>query len=92
MDISGASRSLEPVAATKRAIPIEKAAENRHVVQAVKALNGAEMFGPENELQFQRDPKTQRMILRVVNRHTKEVLTQAPTEYVLRMAQYMKRS
>ena len=39
MDISGVSRSLEPVAATMPVFPTEKAAEHREVVQAVKALN-----------------------------------------------------
>jgi flagellar protein FlaG len=92
MEISGVSRTLEPVAAAMPVIPVEKAAEHREVVQAVKALNGTEMFGPENELQFQKDPKTQRMILRVVNRNTKEVLSQVPSESVLRLAQEMKRS
>ena len=91
MEISGVSRQVEPVAATITVIPVERAAERREVVQAVKALNGTEMFGPENELQFQKDPKTQRMILRVVNRDTKEVLTQVPSESVLRLAQEMKR-
>jgi flagellar protein FlaG len=91
MDISGVSRSIEPIAATMPVIPVEKAAEHREVVQAVKALNGTEMFGPENELQFQKDPRTQRMILRVVNRDTKEVLSQVPTEYVLRLVVDMKR-
>jgi flagellar protein FlaG len=92
MDISGVSRSLEPVAAAMPVIPAAKAAEHREVVQAVKTLNGTEMFGPQNELQFQRDPKTQRMILRVVNRDTKEVLSQVPSESVLRLAQEMRRS
>jgi hypothetical protein len=29
------------------------------------------MFGEENELTFQRDPVTQRMVVRIVNRTTK---------------------
>ena len=91
MEISGVSRQVEPVAATITVIPVERAEERREVVQAVKALNDTEMFGPENELQFQKDPKTQRMILRVVNRDTQEVLTQVPSESVLRLAQEMKR-
>ncbi len=72
-------------------VPVDKAAENREVVQAVRALNGAEMFGQDNELLFQRDRQTQRMVIRVVNRKTNEVISQIPPEYVLRLAQDLKR-
>ena len=57
---------------------------------AVKALNGAEMFGPDSELMFQRDPLTQRMVLQTINRKTKEVLSQIPQEYILRLAEDLK--
>jgi uncharacterized FlaG/YvyC family protein len=66
--------------------PVDAAAEAREVVQAIRALNGTEMFGPENELRFQKDPQSQRMIVRLVNRKTREVVTQVPAEYVLRLA------
>jgi uncharacterized FlaG/YvyC family protein len=56
----------------------------------VKALNGAEMFGPENELRFQQDPETRRMVVRVVNRKTREVISQVPAEYILRLAEDLK--
>ncbi|HWB83341.1 MAG TPA: flagellar protein FlaG [Bryobacteraceae bacterium] len=71
--------------------PIERAAENRDVIQAVKALNGTEMFGQENELQFQIDRQTQRMVIRIVNRKTKEVVSQIPAEYVVRLAEELRR-
>ncbi len=90
MDIAG----VNPVTA----IPVEtprvdgdRAAENREVVRAVKALNAAEMFGQENELQFQLDPRTQRMLIRVVNPKTGEVVSQIPAEYVLRLAEELPR-
>jgi uncharacterized FlaG/YvyC family protein len=67
--------------------PVDKTAEHRQVVQAVKAVNGTEMFGPENELRFQKDPESKRMVVRVVNRKTREVLSQVPAEYVLRLAE-----
>jgi uncharacterized FlaG/YvyC family protein len=70
---------------------VDKTAENRQIVQAVKAVNGTEMFGPENELRFQKDPESKRMVVRVVNRKTSEVLSQVPAEYVLRLAQDIRR-
>jgi flagellar protein FlaG len=66
--------------------PVDKASQNREVVQAVKALNGSQMFGEDNELMFQQDRQTHRMVVRVVNRQTQELVSQIPAEYVLRLA------
>lgn len=90
MEISPVNRNVPAVAAPAEAIPVDQAAENREVVRAVKALNGTEMFGEENQLMFQRDPETQRMVIRVVNRKTDEVISQIPPEYVLRLARDLK--
>jgi uncharacterized FlaG/YvyC family protein len=92
MDINSISRSVHTSAVADATIPVEKAAENREVVQAVKALNATEMFGQDNQLMFQRDPQSQRMVVRVVNRKTKEVVTQIPAEYVLRLAADLKKN
>jgi flagellar protein FlaG len=90
MEISALSRSLPAAAAPAESIPTDNATENREVVRAVKALNSAEMFGDENQLRFQRDAETQRMIVRIVNRRTGEVVSQIPAEYVLRLAEDLK--
>jgi flagellar protein FlaG len=87
MDITALNRIGQALPAAATPIPHEKAAENREVVQAVKALNRTEMFGPENDLVFQRDQQTQRMVVRVVNRQTKEVISQVPPKYVLALAE-----
>jgi len=91
MDITAINRGSTGVHAPEPAVPIDKVAEKREVVQAVKAVNGTEMFGPENELRFQKDPETNRFVVRVVNRKTREVLSQVPEEYVLRLAEDMKK-
>ncbi len=90
MEITPIDRTAPPQPAPTPTIPVDKAAENREVVRAVKALNGTEMFGQENQLQFRRDPETQRMVVRVVNRKTDEVISQIPAEYVLRLAEDLK--
>ena len=51
---------------------------------------GAELFGQDNQLTFQRDIETQRMVIRMVNRRTNEVISQIPAEYVLRLSQDLK--
>lgn len=91
MDISALNRSVQSLPVSTPAVSDERATENRDVVQAVKALNRAEMYGSENELLFQRDQESQRMVIRLVDRKTKEVVTQIPAEYVLRAAEELKR-
>jgi uncharacterized FlaG/YvyC family protein len=91
MEITAVDRSAQPMVAPAATVPVDQAAENREVVKAVKALNGTEMFGDDNQLTFRRDPETQRMVIRVVNRKTEEVVTQIPPEYVLRLAEDLKR-
>jgi uncharacterized FlaG/YvyC family protein len=87
MEITAINRGEVGMHAPAPVAPVDKTAEHRQVVQAVKAVNGTEMFGPENELCFQKDPATKRMVVKVVNRKTREVLSQVPAEYVLRLAE-----
>ena len=91
MDIPAVNRGEVGLHAPAPVAPVDKTAERRQVVQAVKAVNGTEMFGPENELRFQRDPQTRRMVIKVVNRKTSEVLSQVPAEYVLRLAEDVRK-
>jgi uncharacterized FlaG/YvyC family protein len=91
MEISAIDRSAQGSSVPAAPAPVDQAAENREVVRAVKALNGTEMFGQDNLLTFRKDPETQRMVIRVVNRKTEEVVTQIPPEYVLRLAEDLKR-
>ena len=92
MDITAMSRGLSDLHAPTPVPTPDKTAENRQVVQAVKAVNGAEMFGEENELRFARDAVTNKMVIRVVNRNTSEVVSQVPEEYLLRLAEDLKQS
>jgi uncharacterized FlaG/YvyC family protein len=93
MDLNPVNRIVQTVPTSSAAtLRSDQAAQLRELVQAVKALNQTEMFGQENELQFQRDPATRRMVIRVVNRKTKEVVAQAPPQYVLALAQDLKKT
>jgi flagellar protein FlaG len=67
--------------------PQPNLAENRELIQAVKAVNQAELFGSGSELTFAMDRDSRRPIIRIVDRATKEVIRQVPAEYVLRMAE-----
>jgi flagellar protein FlaG len=91
MDVTTINRIAQPLPAAATALPADQAAPARDVVQAVKALNETEMFGQDNELEFQRDQESRRMVVRVVNRKTQEVVSQVPPEYVLRLAEDLKK-
>jgi uncharacterized FlaG/YvyC family protein len=92
MEINGSSSAVQAVAVTAPTIPAEQSVQNRQVIQAVRAINHSEMFGQDRELTFQRDTVTNRMVVRLVDRKTKEVVTQVPPEYVLRLAEDLGKS
>ena len=74
---------------TVQAQPIspDLAAARREVVQAVKALNKSETFGQGKELTYSIDRQTRRVVTKLVDKNTGEVVRQIPDEYVLRMAE-----
>ena len=90
MEITAVDRSGLTLTAPAATVPDAQAAESREVVRAVKAVNETEMFGDDNQLVFRRDPETHRMVIRLVNRKTEEVLAQIPEEYILRLAADLK--
>jgi len=72
--------------------PNETANSQRQLIQAVKAVNGTELFGHDSELTFVFDRQSHRVLVRVVNKNTHEVIMQIPAENVLRMAKEAKES
>jgi uncharacterized FlaG/YvyC family protein len=91
MDIAYVQRAA-PVSVPSEVVssPMDSPAQ-RELIQAVRAVNQSEMFGAENELTFQRDRETRRMVIRLVDRRTNEVVSQLPPEYVLRVAQELSK-
>jgi uncharacterized FlaG/YvyC family protein len=91
MDITAINRGAPVAVAPASVTPTDNSASNRDVVQAVKALNETDMFG-ENELTFQKDPQTHRMVIKIINRNTQEVVEQIPAEYVLQLTEDLKQN
>ena len=60
------------------------------VVAAVRALNKSELLGSDRELQFARDSRTQKMVVRIVDSRSGDVLDQIPAEEVLRILANLK--
>ena len=90
MDVNALSRVTQGLPASATPVAVDSAAQNRQVVQAVKALNKSEMFGSDTDLEFQRDPESKRWVVKVINRTTGDVVSQIPPEYVLRLAENLK--
>jgi uncharacterized FlaG/YvyC family protein len=86
MDVTGLGAIAPAFTNAVEAKKMDKLADNREVIQAVKALNQTEAFGPNNELTFKMDRNTHKPVIRVVDRKTGETVTQLPPEYVLRLA------
>ncbi|MEQ1948962.1 MAG: flagellar protein FlaG [Bryobacteraceae bacterium] len=65
--------------------------DQRELIHAIRAVNAADLFGQDNELTFILDRTSRRTVVRIVNRDTHEVIQQIPAEYVLRLAEELKR-
>ena len=69
---------------------VQLLAENRDLVQAVKALNAAARLGDDNELSLLLDRNTRLPVIRIINRKTNELVEQIPAEKVLRLAEELR--
>lgn len=87
MDFSSISNLSAHIGApTEPVAPQPAGADQRALIQAVRAINAAELFGSENELSFILDRNTRRAVARIVNRETGDVVAHIPLESVLQMA------
>jgi uncharacterized FlaG/YvyC family protein len=59
----------------------------KELLQAVKTINAAQLFGPENEVTFRIDRAAQIAVVRIVNKETGELVQQIPNEQVLKLAE-----
>jgi uncharacterized FlaG/YvyC family protein len=92
MDISSIGSLAAHIGAPIEAPSPRPAGEDqRALIQAVKAVNGAGLLGQDVELTLRLVPDTQRTVVRVVNRETREVVGQMPPDSVLRLAQELDR-
>jgi uncharacterized FlaG/YvyC family protein len=90
MDIPSVSTAPATWAPVPQPVSQEQRAETREIVTALKAVNKAEMFGQDQELTFVLNRDTQRAVIQLVNRKTREVIRQIPPEYVLARAKELR--
>ena len=86
MQIGPVQKDMQNIAVAPVSTTPEIAAQNRELIQAVKSVNSAQHFGMDSELTFAMDRHTQRVVIRVVNTKTKEVIQQLPPKYLLELA------
>jgi len=67
-------------------------AERQRVVQAIRLVDRAQIFGANRELTFALDRNTHRPVIRVIDRDTREVVTQLPPEYIMRLSGSLKQN
>jgi flagellar protein FlaG len=84
--INELSTGVAPVPTT----PAMEVEQRREMIQAVRAVNAEELFGQENELSFAFDRHSQRAVVRIVDKKTREVVQQIPNEQVLRLAEELQ--
>ena len=82
-----ANLTAPPGAPSETRAPPPASTGQRELIQAVKAINATGLFGQDNELSFILDRNSRRVVIRVVNRDTREVVRQIPAEHVLRLAE-----
>lgn len=93
MDVASIQHRERTDAAAQAQVPTpDQTAERRELVKAVKAVNEAELYGSGREVTYSIDRDTKRLVTKLVNKSTGEVVDQIPAEYVLRLAEEYKQN
>ena len=71
-------------------LPSGMAAEQRNLIQAIKGVSPAELFGRDAELAFVFDRETRKTLVRVLDRASGEVIRQIPAQQMIEMARQWK--
>lgn len=72
------------------ALSPEQRAEQALLIKAVEAVNQAKLFGESTELTFSLDRRTNKLILQIVDRETREVVRQIPPEFLRRLSEDLR--
>jgi len=80
--VGGAAAATAPVQTASGPLSQDQQA----VIHAVKAVNAAALFGENNEVTFVLDRVTHHPVIRIVDKSTREVVAQIPSQAVLQLA------
>lgn len=90
-DLVPAVRSAAPVQTAIAVEPPKSAPDAGQVSQALKSINKA-LEGMSQSLEFALDEDSQRTVVKVLDRNTKEVIRQMPTEEALQISKALDQS
>ncbi len=85
MEINAIAR-VNPAITVDTPVNSQERAARAEIVAAVNAINEAGLLGDNRELMFARDRETNRSVIRIVDKKTREVIDQIPPESVIRLA------
>jgi uncharacterized FlaG/YvyC family protein len=57
------------------------------LTRAIQAVNNSDLLGPENELTYAIDRAAHMVVIRLVNKDTRETIEQIPAQDVVRLAE-----
>ncbi len=86
MDVNGIRPDAPSVRLVEQPVSPQEVAERRVLIRAIRAINESGSIGQDNELTYAVDRESRRTVVRIVNRQTREVIQQIPSERVLRLA------
>jgi uncharacterized FlaG/YvyC family protein len=87
MNTSSISNLSSHLTTAPQPAPPKPTEDQKALLQAVNAVNTANMLGEENELTFKIDRAAGIAVVRIVNRKTGELVQEIPNEQVLKMAE-----
>jgi uncharacterized FlaG/YvyC family protein len=85
--VSGAALWNIPLPEAQPAVAAENRARTQAVAAAVRTINESGIVGPDRLVTFSTDAATRELVVRVVDKQSKDVLVQWPSEYALNLAQ-----
>jgi uncharacterized FlaG/YvyC family protein len=87
MEVNKANSTPVPLVNTAVETKLPVAPE---LTQAVKAVNGAKLFGQDSELSFLMDRESKRFVVRLIDKNTGKVIRQIPAATILSQAAGLK--
>ena len=90
MGIGPLSLSSNHVNIAQQVEPLLRQPEKKEIIEAVRAVNKAELFGQQNEVTFVLDRRSQKVLVRIVNKETRELVRQIPDEYLKHLVSDLK--
>lgn len=90
MAVDETSREQRAAATVVESQPPSTPVQNSELVQAVRAVNASELFGDRSELTFVIDRRTQKALVRIVDKESGEVVRQFPPEYLLALSEELR--